>query len=61
MTGANSCCDVDAQEAMAGGVFSKLTDTHLYTGAHRERFAEDGHGLGLAGRETISKGGGAWR
>ena len=25
-------------------------DTHLYTGAHKERFDDDGHGKGKAGR-----------
>jgi hypothetical protein len=29
----------------------KQTDTALYTGAHKERFDDDGHGRGLAGRD----------
>lgn len=29
---------------------SHLTDSSLYTGAHRERFDEDGHGRGIEGR-----------
>lgn len=32
-----------------GGV-SKLTDTSLYTGAHKERFNADGSGKGIEGR-----------
>lgn len=37
--------------AVADGVFSKLTDASLYTGAHKERFDESGRGLGLEGRD----------
>ena len=35
-----------AVEPHAGGVFAKLTDTSLYTGAHKARFDADGHGVG---------------
>ena len=35
-----------AVEARADGVFAKLTDTSLYTGAHKARFDADGHGVG---------------
>lgn len=30
----------------------RLTDTKLYTGTHKERFDSEGHGLGLAGRDS---------
>lgn len=33
-----------------GNIFDKLTDTSLYTGAHKSRFGADGSGLGAAGR-----------
>jgi hypothetical protein len=33
-----------------GGVFDRLTSTASYTGSHKERFGEDGQGLGRAGR-----------
>jgi hypothetical protein len=38
-------------------IFDKLTDTSLYTGAHKARFNADGKGKGLAGRvdETTKK------
>ena len=35
-----------AVEARTDGVFAKLTDTSLYTGAHKARFDADGHGVG---------------
>mmetsp|Transcript_56987 Transcript_56987/g.102007 ORF Transcript_56987/g.102007 Transcript_56987/m.102007 type:complete len:375 (-) Transcript_56987:25-1149(-) len=38
------------------GVFSRLTDTSSYTGAHKHRFDETGRGLGREGRDCISKG-----
>ncbi|XP_077351188.1 tubulin polymerization-promoting protein family member 3-like [Festucalex cinctus] len=38
--------------AMSGAV-SRLTDTSLYTGAHKERFDESGKGRGREGREDI--------
>lgn len=31
-------------------VFTKLTDTRLYTGAHKHRFDDQGHGRGINGR-----------
>lgn len=34
----------------------RLTDTSKYTGAHKHRFDETGHGLGMAGRDTAVKG-----
>lgn len=38
---------------VANDVTSRLTDTSKYTGAHKERFGEDGQGKGLAGRENL--------
>jgi hypothetical protein len=37
-------------------VLSRLTDVKAYTGTHKNRFDENGHGLGKAGRDpaTIS-------
>jgi len=35
-------------------IFDKLTDTSLYTGAHRERFDAGGRGKGMAGRDAAS-------
>lgn len=35
-------------------IFDKLTDTSLYTGAHKHRFTQDGKGKGLAGRDAAS-------
>jgi hypothetical protein len=45
-----------ATTAHTGGVFSKLTDSSLYTGAHKERFDAEGHGLGASGRRDESAG-----
>lgn len=36
-----------------GGV-DRLTDTKLYTGAHKERFDESGKGKGIEGRENVT-------
>jgi len=36
-----------------GGV-AKMTDTSQYTGAHKERFGDDGKGKGIAGREELA-------
>ncbi|XP_041363270.1 uncharacterized protein LOC121378942 [Gigantopelta aegis] len=36
---------------VAASVTSRLTDTHKYTGAHKERFDSSGHGKGIGGRE----------
>lgn len=33
-----------------GSIFDRLTDPHLYTGAHKHRFDADGRGRGIAGR-----------
>jgi len=43
----------------AGGntIFDKLTDASQYTGSHKHRFDSDGKGRGLAGRDSLSKGG----
>lgn len=43
-------------KADASGIYDKLTDTSLYTGAHKERFDETGAGRGLAGRDSIALG-----
>ena len=34
----------------------RMTDTTLYTGLHKERFDDEGKGLGLVGRDHASKG-----
>jgi len=39
-------------------IFSRLTDHTRYTGAHKARFDSDGRGRGLAGRDSVTKGGG---
>jgi len=39
----------------AVGIYDKLTNTSLYTGTHKQRFDESGHGRGLEGRDTPSK------
>jgi hypothetical protein len=41
--------------AETSGIYSKLTDTSLYTGTHKERFDESGKGKGLAGRDPVIK------
>lgn len=41
------------QKAVKAGGVDRLTDTKGYTGAHKERFGEDGKGKGKAGRENI--------
>uniref|UniRef100_A0A0K0F8V2 TPPP family protein (inferred by orthology to a C. elegans protein) n=1 Tax=Strongyloides venezuelensis TaxID=75913 RepID=A0A0K0F8V2_STRVS len=45
----------NAAKASADGVYSRLTDHTKYTGAHKERFTEDGKGKGKAGREDITQ------
>eukprot|EP00854_Cymbomonas_tetramitiformis_P002367 gene2367-3096_t len=40
------------------GVYDRLTDSAKYTGAHKERFDEEGHGRGLSGRDVGGKGDG---
>ena len=32
---------------------AKLTDSRLYTGAHRHRFDEEGHGRGAEGSQLV--------
>jgi len=44
-----------ATNADASGIYSKLTDTTLYTGTHKGRFDADGKGVGLAGRDQPVK------
>ena len=40
-----------------GTIFERLTDSKLYTGHHKHRFdQETGEGLGLDGRDSLSKG-----
>jgi len=38
-------------------IFDKLTDASQYTGAHKQRFNSDGTGRGMAGRDSVAKGG----
>merc|ERR1712198_183469 len=38
----------------SGNNVAKMTDTALYTGAHKERFDESGHGKGKEGRENVT-------
>eukprot|EP01006_Ploeotia_vitrea_P044425 TRINITY_DN66830_c13_g7_i1.p1 TRINITY_DN66830_c13_g7~~TRINITY_DN66830_c13_g7_i1.p1 ORF type:complete len:484 (-),score=251.26 TRINITY_DN66830_c13_g7_i1:82-1533(-) len=38
-------------------IFDRLTDTSGYTGTHKHRFDKKGKGRGLAGRDSIAKGG----
>jgi len=40
-------------------VVTHFTDTTKYTGAHKHRFDEKGQGKGLAGRDSVAKGGGS--
>jgi hypothetical protein len=35
-------------------IFDRLTDPRSYTGAHKHRFDESGHGRGIEGREDGS-------
>lgn len=39
-------------------IFQKLTSPLLYTGSHVHRFEPDGRGRGLAGRDSVVRGGG---
>lgn len=50
-----------ATVADSSGIYGKLTDASLYTGAHKERFNADGSGKGLDGRDRVSKGAGNLR
>lgn len=38
-------------KAKQPGIFDRLTDSSKYTGAHKERFNQDGTGKGISGRE----------
>ena len=38
------------------GIYGKMTDSSQYTGAHKERFDENGKGKGLDGRDRVAKG-----
>ncbi|KAL0476604.1 tubulin polymerization-promoting protein [Acrasis kona] len=40
----------------SSGIFARLTDTSKYTGAHKQRFDEDGKGRGAAGRDIGGNG-----
>lgn len=40
-------------KAKVDSIVNRLTDTKLYTGAHKHRFDDDGKGRGLAGRANI--------
>ncbi|KAG9392924.1 hypothetical protein J8273_5736 [Carpediemonas membranifera] len=47
-----------AKPAVKGGsIFDRLTDPSTYHGTHAHRFDAGGHGLGLDGRDSVSKGG----
>jgi len=48
----------NTQKAETSGIYNKLTDTSLYTGAHKSRFDEGGKGKGLSGRDSVAKGSG---
>jgi len=39
-------------------IFDRLTDPHLFTGAHKHRFDKNGQGRGLNGRDYVGKGSG---
>jgi len=41
-------------EKKGGSVFDRLTDTTQYTGSHKHRFTEDGHGRGKEGRVEVN-------
>lgn len=42
-------------EAVKTGAVDRLTDTSKYTGSHKERFDESGHGKGKEGREDLAE------
>lgn len=48
----------NTQKADDSGIYSKLTDASLYTGAHKARFNADGTGKGMEGRDRVAKGSG---
>lgn len=39
-----------------GDILDRLTDTSKYTGSHKHRFDDSGHGKGLQGRDAPAKG-----
>ena len=43
---------------LQGDILDRLTDSSKYTGSHKHRFDESGHGKGLQGRDTTAKGAG---
>lgn len=44
-----------ATEAVKTGAVERLTDTSKYTGSHKERFDDSGHGKGKEGREDLAE------
>ncbi len=50
-SGGPSVSSVSVPDIAPTSIFAKLTDGSLYTGTHRNRFGEDGVGLGKEGRE----------
>ena len=50
-----------AGAASAPSIFTRLTDTSLFTGAHKHRFDASGHGLGIRGRDDVPDGADARR
>lgn len=50
-SGGPSVSGVSVPDIAPTSIFAKLTDGSLYTGTHRNRFGEDGVGLGKGGRE----------
>ncbi|XP_023017643.1 tubulin polymerization-promoting protein homolog [Leptinotarsa decemlineata] len=42
-------------QAVHVGAVDRLTDTSKYTGSHKERFDESGHGKGKEGREDLAE------
>ena len=49
-------CAIQDSNSVVASVTDRLTDTSKYTGAHKHRFDETGHGLGIAGRDAPVKG-----
>merc|ERR1712042_328907 len=46
--------DNKGTKVATGNNVGKMTDTSQYTGAHKERFDEDGKGKGIEGREDVT-------
>eukprot|EP00766_Chilomastix_caulleryi_P000369 gnl/Chilomastix_caulleri/1358.p1 GENE.gnl/Chilomastix_caulleri/1358~~gnl/Chilomastix_caulleri/1358.p1 ORF type:complete len:181 (-),score=45.53 gnl/Chilomastix_caulleri/1358:19-561(-) len=40
------------RKTSGSSIYDRLTDSSTYTGAHKHKFDESGHGLGKAGRDT---------